>query len=105
MLTATFEAQLHARLKRFRQGRDVMFVPTTKTEAKWPPFLFAPSDRHAPRRRGIQYAAAFPIKHYRLWNTGSSAFADDDSGPCNPLLTPAARPHARAGCRRGPSPR
>jgi hypothetical protein len=36
--------------------------------------------RHAPRRRGIQYSAASERKHYRLWNTGSSAFADDDSG-------------------------
>jgi hypothetical protein len=28
---------------------------------------------------GIQYAAAFRFNHHRLWNTGSSAFADDDS--------------------------
>jgi hypothetical protein len=34
--------------------------------------------RHTPRRRGIQYAAAFRFHHQRLWNTGSSAFADDD---------------------------
>ena len=26
---------------------------------------------HAPRRRGIQYAAASRLKHYGLWNTGS----------------------------------
>jgi len=31
-----------------------------------------------PRKRGIQYAAAFLLYHWRLWNTGSSAFADDD---------------------------
>ena len=36
--------------------------------------------RHAPRRRGIQYAAAFPFEHKRLWNTGSPAFAGDDVG-------------------------
>jgi hypothetical protein len=29
--------------------------------------------------RGIQYAAAFRLYHRRLWDTGSSAFADDDS--------------------------
>jgi len=28
--------------------------------------------------RGIQYAAAYRFNHQRLWNTGSSAFADDD---------------------------
>ncbi len=28
---------------------------------------------------GIQYAAAYRLKQCRLWNTGSSAFADDDS--------------------------
>jgi len=27
--------------------------------------------RHAPRRRGIQYAAASRFKRRRLWNTGS----------------------------------
>src|SRR3979409_1057049 len=30
--------------------------------------------------RGIQYAAAYRFNHWRLWNTGSSACADDDSG-------------------------
>src|SRR5712664_3302843 len=34
--------------------------------------------RHTPRKRGIQYAAAFRLYHGRWWNTGSSAFADDD---------------------------
>ena len=37
-----------------------------------------PKDRHPPRMRGIQYAAAFRLHRWRLWNTGSSAFADDD---------------------------
>ena len=32
--------------------------------------------------RGIQYAAACRVGHCRLWNTGSSAFADDDSCEC-----------------------
>jgi hypothetical protein len=31
-----------------------------------------------PRQAGIQYAAASRFYHWRLWNTGSSAFADDD---------------------------
>ncbi|WP_461353309.1 hypothetical protein [Bradyrhizobium sp. USDA 4454] len=29
--------------------------------------------------RAIQYAAASRLKHRRLWNTGSPAFADDDT--------------------------
>jgi hypothetical protein len=29
--------------------------------------------------RGIQYAAAFQFDHWRLWDTGSPAFAGDDS--------------------------
>jgi hypothetical protein len=33
---------------------------------------------HAPRKRGIQYAAAHRFKPSRLWNTGSPAFAGDD---------------------------
>jgi len=31
------------------------------------------------RRRCIQYAAAFRFNHWRLWNAGSSAGADDES--------------------------
>jgi hypothetical protein len=30
-------------------------------------------------KTGIQYAAAYRFNHRRLWNTGSPAFADDDS--------------------------
>jgi hypothetical protein len=37
---------------------------------------------HTPRRRGNQQAAAFRFYHLRLWNTGSPAFADDDSWEC-----------------------
>jgi hypothetical protein len=33
---------------------------------------------HAPRKRGIQYAAASRFYQQRLWNTGSPAFAGDD---------------------------
>ena len=33
---------------------------------------------HAPRMRGIQYAAALRFDRNRLWNTGSPAFAGDD---------------------------
>src|SRR5664279_4714152 len=38
--------------------------------------------------RGIQYAAASRINRWRLWNTGSSAFADDDGcGFCGGVPT------------------
>ena len=33
-----------------------------------------------PEHAGIQYAAALRFNHRCLWNTGSSVFADDDSG-------------------------
>jgi len=53
---------------------------------------FHPEPRHTPRRRGIQYAAAFRFHHRRLWNTGSSAFADDDGRECGAWIRdPAAR--------------
>jgi hypothetical protein len=42
----------------------------------------ASKSRHTPRMRGIQYAAASRFHDQRLWNTGSSAFADDDSRVC-----------------------
>ena len=32
-----------------------------------------------PREAGIQYAAACRFNRYRLWNTGSPAFAGDDN--------------------------
>src|SRR5215207_7221990 len=47
--------------------------------------------RHAPRRRGIQYAAAYRFNHWRLWNTGSPAFAGDDSREMTQLHDLAAR--------------
>jgi len=31
-----------------------------------------------PAQAGIQYAAADPFNHWRLWNTGSPACAGDD---------------------------
>src|SRR5262245_24131687 len=42
--------------------------------------------------RGIQYAAAHQFNHRRLWNTGSPAFAGDDSrrSPKDLLMTDAA---------------
>jgi hypothetical protein len=40
-------------------------------------------DRHTPRMRGIQYAAASRFHHKRLWNTGSPAFAGDDDWVCS----------------------
>jgi hypothetical protein len=43
----------------------------------------ADSHQHStvmPAKAGIQYPAASRLKLGRLWNTGSSAFADDDSG-------------------------
>jgi hypothetical protein len=50
---------------------------------KGPPFLFASrcakfAARHTPRKRGIQYAAAYRFNHWLLWITGSPAFAGDD---------------------------
>jgi hypothetical protein len=48
--------------------------------------------RRTPRMRGIQYAAASQFYHWRLWNTGSPAFAGDDSwGWGTHLRDPAAR--------------
>jgi hypothetical protein len=35
--------------------------------------------RHTPRKREIQYAAASRFNLQRLWNTGSPAFAGDDT--------------------------
>ena len=32
----------------------------------------------SPAKAGNQYAAAYQLHHCCLWNTGSSAFADDD---------------------------
>jgi len=32
-----------------------------------------------PAQAGIQYAAAYRINQYCLWNTGTPAFAGDDS--------------------------
>jgi hypothetical protein len=40
--------------------------------------LCPPYGCHAPRMRGIQYAAASRFSHCSLWNTGSPAFAGDD---------------------------
>ena len=39
-----------------------------------------PARRLSYRMRGIQYAAASRLNHRLLWNTGSPAFACDDSG-------------------------
>jgi hypothetical protein len=33
-----------------------------------------------PAKAGIQYAVAYRFHHWHLWNTGSSASADDDDG-------------------------
>jgi hypothetical protein len=40
-------------------------------------------------KAGIQYAAALAIEALLLWNTGSSAFADDDSCKCGDDTFPA----------------
>jgi hypothetical protein len=37
--------------------------------------------------RAIQYAAASRVEHWRLWNTGSPAFAEDDNGECCAIPT------------------
>jgi hypothetical protein len=44
-----------------------------------------------PAKAGIQYAGAYRLNHWRLWNTGSSAFADDDSRRMTQLHDLAAR--------------
>src|SRR5215475_3422502 len=46
-------------------------------------------------KRGIQYAAACPLKHCCLWNTGSPAFAGDDSGG-GAATTPSLERHVLA---------
>ena len=47
---------------------------------------------HAPRKRGIQYSRGLSIELCRLWNTGSPAFAGDDSYRFN---FQTAKTHAR----------
>ncbi len=42
--------------------------------------------------RAIQYAAASRLKHRRLWNTGSPAFACDDTAWCGNLNRQPASP-------------
>jgi hypothetical protein len=51
------------------QGRQVSMWCVRRTN----------SDRHTPRKRGTQYAAAPRRYRYCLWNTGSPACAGDDS--------------------------
>ncbi|PJG50574.1 hypothetical protein CVM73_35575 [Bradyrhizobium forestalis] len=58
---------------------------------------------HSPRKRGMQYAAASRLNHNCLWNTGSPAFAGDDSErvaarvrPSRPRLTSSATPADRS---------
>jgi hypothetical protein len=57
------------------------------------------TDRHTPRMRGIQYAAASRFNHRCLWNTGSPAFAGDDTGAC--LHCRAPSPLVREGWGEG----
>src|SRR5580693_8805431 len=47
----------------------------------------APTAVIARFNRAIQYAAAHPLKHCRLWNTGCSAFAEHDSEGCEGLFS------------------
>ena len=42
----------------------------------------APPPLVIPAQAGIQYAAAYRFYHWRLWDTGSPAFAGDDSCGC-----------------------
>jgi hypothetical protein len=52
--------------------------------------------------RGIQYAAAPRFHHQRLWNTGSPAFAGDDTEggapPCDSIIRDT-HPHPRGALR------
>ena len=52
------------------------------------------SARHPPRKRGSQYAAASRLDHDRLWNTGSPAFAGDDSCVFGERRVNTGSPHA-----------
>jgi hypothetical protein len=52
-------------------------------------------NRHTPRMRGIQYAAASRFYYRRLWNTGSPAFAGDDSRKRNGFNYQTAQQHSR----------
>ena len=73
LLAMTGTVRLHTKLS----------SPATGS-AEWPP-----DDR---LRRGIQYAAASRFCHWRLWNTGSPAFAGDDNWMCiRDLATHCAR--------------
>jgi hypothetical protein len=68
-----------------KTGRRESRVPVAPIGAMWcirhsGAKSAAQTRRHTPRKRGIQYAAASRFHRWRLWNTGSSAFADDDSG-------------------------
>jgi len=51
----------------------------------------APSGRHT-RERGYPVRRGLSVDHLRLWNTGSSAFADDDSGVWGARLPLIASP-------------
>jgi hypothetical protein len=56
--------------------------------------LFSSARPHTaviPAKAGIQYAATYRSDRWRLWNTGSSAFADDDSRGMTQLHDLAAR--------------
>src|SRR6266436_2882192 len=66
-----------------RGGRGRQHGPfTPSTQRKLQAKNWCKGQPVMPAKAGIQYAAAFRFNHRRLWNTGSSAFADDDDDEC-----------------------
>src|SRR5690242_16275300 len=63
----------------FESGRDEV-QSSRETMAARTRSCIPPSAVIARLDRAIQYAAASRLKHWRLWNTGSPAFAGDDTG-------------------------
>jgi hypothetical protein len=73
------------RIARVRPMTGSATKQSKKSRHTPPPGLASgePDDR---LQRGIHYAAAFRFDHRRLWNTGSSAFADDDDRECGAVV-------------------
>src|SRR5206468_4145929 len=55
--------------------------------------------------RGVQYAEASTFEHWRLWNTGSPAFAGDDGGARLRLRSKRACPTPKPNSAPKPSRR
>jgi hypothetical protein len=61
--------------EKWERGATASHVSQAMTEnASWTTPV-----RHPPRKRGIQYAAAYGFDRWLLWNTGSPVKPGDDS--------------------------